>query len=69
MAQYEAGQSLPLHPKVKAAVGVTSVLAAIFTVLAAVGVVVPNDVQNSASIVVADIAALIPLVVAYLKSA
>lgn len=66
MAQREATD---LHPKVAAAAAVTTVLAAIFTILAAVGVIVPEGVQNAAAIVIADVAALIPLVVAYVKSA
>lgn len=55
------------HPKVQAAINVTTPLAALFTILAAVGVVVPNDVQNTASILLVDVAAAVPIFVAYFK--
>lgn len=58
-----------MHPKVRAGANVAGVVAAVFTVLAAVGIVVPDDVQNAASVVAVDIAAAVPVVAGWLKSA
>ena len=58
-----------MHPKVKAAATVASIVAAVFTFLAAVGVVVPDDLQNTVSVLAVDIAAAVPVVAGYLKSA
>lgn len=59
--------SNPVHPKVKAAGAAGAALALAFTVLAAVGVVVPQDVQDAGSVVVADVALLVPAAVGWLK--
>lgn len=61
--------SNPVHPKVKAAGKVASVAALIFSALAAIGVVLPADVQNVATVIAVDVAAAVPVVVAYFKQA
>lgn len=60
---------MDIHPKVAAAGKVAGVLAAVFTVLSAVGVVIPEDLQNAVSTLVVDVALLVPVVVGYAKRA
>lgn len=59
----------PVHPKVGAAARVAGAVAAGFTILSAVGVVLPADLQTAVTTVAVDVALAVPVVVAYLKRA
>lgn len=58
----------PPHPRVKTAGKVAAVIGVVFTLLAAVGVVVPNDAQNVVTVLAVDIAAAVPVIAGYLKT-
>lgn len=58
-----------LHPKVQSSAQAGGLVAALVGLLAVVGVYVPDDLSTAANAVVVAVAALVPVVAGYLKSA